>query len=347
MSNIKKTIFVFAIVVFIFCLIIFGKSNPESLYLSSEINNQEDKSIEGDKEIIFFTGDIMLDRGAEYYSNKENNIYYPFEKISFLFEESDLVVGNLEGPIVKNPPYFSDESLKFAFSSEMVKALSRANFNLLSLANNHTLNMGRTGLEETKELLREGNIGFSGDPVSCDKDFSFQKNNIIFLVFNKSFPFNCSNQEIEKIIKEIRSENLDKFLILIFHWGQEYQEKSSIYQKELAYLSVNAGADLIIGSHPHVVQEIEEYRGKMIFYSLGNFIFDQFFSEETERGLVVKLELYLDKLVYSLLPVQIFKAQPFLMVSPDLEEFLEELSLKSPANLSEQIKVGVITIKIR
>ena len=308
-------------------------------------NKKESKILEeGKVKTLLFTGDIMLDRGVEYLIQK-NSVFYPFEKINQFLRGVDIVVGNLEGPIVRNPLNFSDESLKFAFSSDVIKGLSFANFNLLSLANNHTFDMGGSGFEETKEFLKQSDIDFVGNPIKCDKDFLFKKDNIVILAFNKTFPFNCSNEKIAEIVKKIKESDPEKFLIVIFHWGIEYQPKSSISQQKLAHQIIDAGADLIIGSHSHVVQEIEEYKGKLIFYSLGNFIFDQYFSEETQKALAVGVEIYPEKVVYRLFSIQSKLSQPFLMERKEANKFLEKLAKKSHPRLFDKIKKGIIEIK--
>lgn len=290
---------------------------------------------------ISFAGDIMLDRGVEQMMNK-NGLFYPFQKIEQALKESDIVVGNLEGPIAQDPPQFAATSMVFAFSSEAIEALHFSHFNLFSLANNHTSNIGQQALTETKELLEEADIDFVGDPIDCNQDPLLEKDDIVFLAFNKTFPLNCSDNEIVDVVKEARNLNPERLMIVMFHWGNEYQLKSSTSQQELAHLIIDAGADLIIGHHPHVVQEIGEYKEKLIFYSLGNFIFDQYFSEETRQGLVVELEIWPDKLVYYLLPIQSELSQPFLMLEPEKQKFLRELANRSSASLSEKIELGVI-----
>lgn len=309
-----------------------------------EKGSEEKKLKEQKVKTVLFVGDIMLDRGVEYLI-KKNSILYPFEKVYQLLRGIDIVVGNLEGPIVENPPNFSDESLRFAFSPETIKGLSYASFNLLSLANNHTLNVGKNGLEETKELLNKAHIGFVGHPINCNEDYLFEKEDIVFLAFNKTFPFNCSDKEIIEIVKKTRNLNPEKFLVVLFHWGEEYQKKSSSFQQTLAKEIIDAGADLIIGSHPHVVQEIEEYKGKLIFYSLGNFIFDQYFSKETQESLAVGLEIYPERVIYRLFPIQSHLSQPFLMNQEEKKIFLEKLAQKSSPRLFDKIKSGKIEIE--
>lgn len=325
-KNIEETTSYFSVV--------FEEGNLQEVKENEEFNGRT----------VLFTGDIMLDRGVEYLMNK-NSVYYPFEKISQALRGIDIVVGNLEGPIVKNPPYFPDDSLKFAFSPEVINGLTFSNFNLLSLANNHTFNMDKGGFEETKEFLKEANIDFIGHPVCCDKDFLYQKNKLFFLAFNKTFPFNCSDDEIVEVVKETKNLNPNEFLIVIVHWGEEYQHTPLISQKKLAHKVIEAGANLIIGSHSHIVQEIEEYKGRLIFYSLGNFIFDQYFLKETQQGLVLGLEIYPKEVIYRLFPIKSHLSQPSLMEQEEAKEFLKKLASGSSSRLIDQIKNGIIEIE--
>ncbi len=313
--------------------VVFGKQTSQETQISAELAERT----------ILFTGDILLDRGVERLMQKKS-VFYPFEKISRFFRGIDIVAGNLEGPINQNPPNFPDSSLKFAFEPETVAGLTFSNFNLLSLSNNHTCNTGSDGLGQTKEFLDKANIAYVGDPIQCDKDFLFTKDDIAFLAFNKTFPFNCSDDEIVEIVVQAKNSNLNDFLIVIFHWGNEYQTKSSTLQQNLAHRIIDAGADLIIGHHPHVVQEIEEYNNKLIFYSLGNFIFDMYFSQETQQGLVVGAEIYSDKVIYRLFPIQSQLSQPFLMLPTEADLFLAELANRSSLYLSDSIEQAKIEI---
>jgi len=322
--------------------VIFEKNESEENISGSTV----EAFTEGVKTLLL-VGDIMLDRGVENFI-KQNSIYYPFQKISHFLRGIDIVFGNLEGPIVKNRPNFSDNSLKFAFNPEVMKGIFWANFNLFSLANNHTLNLGKEGLEETKDWLRKYRVNFVGDPLSgsCNElDAYFFSDNIIFLAFNQIFPFLTKEEEIIETVKAVKSLNSEKFLIISLHWGQEYQLTNSLAQQKLAHQIIEAGADLIIGHHPHVVQNIEKYQGKLIFYSLGNFIFDQYFSLETQQGLAVGLEAHPDKLIFRLFPLQINLGQPILMKKSQSSEFLIKLADRSDRKLVDAIKSGIIQIE--
>ena len=292
---------------------------------------------------ILFVGDIMLDRGVADLM-KKNSVYYPFEKIQRFLSGTDLAVGNLEGPIVKKPENFGDHAMTFNFSDEILPALAQ-NFNILNLANNHILNRGNQGLAETREFLEQSKINYFGDPVKCAEEFSYQKDNFIFLGINKTLTSTCPESEIVKTIKALKAANPDKLIIVNIHWGSEYQKKNSSTQQNLGHLMIESGADLIIGHHPHVVQNIELYKNKLIFYSLGNFIFDQYFSKNVQQGLAVGLEFYPDKLICHLFPLQSSSSQPELMPAKEASAFLEKLVDDSSESLKAGIKEGIIEIK--
>ena len=207
--------------------------------------------------------------------------------------------------------------------------------------------MRQDGLKQTREFLKKENINFVGDPLRCSDEFLYQKDKIIFLAFNKTFASNCPDEEIIKTIKSVKKQNPENFLIVSIHWGNEYQIKSSVCQQKLARKIIGAGADLIIGHHSHVVQEIEIYNNKLIFYSLGNFVFDQYFSKQTQQGLAVGLKINKDKLSFQLFPIQSKLSQPFLMEQKQAKKFLEKLSERSNQDLAEEIKRGVIEIKLK
>ncbi len=310
---------------------------------------------------ILFVGDIMLDRGVEW-QMKKNSISYPFEKISPFLKQFDIVFANLEGPIVENPPKFASNSMQFAFSQEAGQAMAESGINLVSLANNHASNMGQEGLLQTKEFLTQQGVGFLGDPIDCEKENIFTKNDLIFLAFNQTFSFNCPAEKIIEIIQRTRSENPEAILIVAMHWGQEYQSQADKTQSDLGHKIISAGADVIFGGHPHVVQNIEMYepfgatpafatsyanveasagrQGKPIFYSLGNFIFDQYFSQETQESLAVSMEIYDSKIIYRLFPVASQLSQPFLMDKKTKEEFFNK-----SRNLIEQIAGNALIVE--
>jgi len=333
------------VAVFLFCGLQVFKTEPTPP-ASASIVAEIPKVEEYKPEKILFVGDMMFDRGVEALMEKNTSFSYPMEIIKSFLKGFDFVVGNLEGPMNENPKVFPDSSLTFSFDKKSVKSLKEGNFSLVSLANNHTLNMDREGLEETKSILTENSISFVGDPIECDSDYIYQKEGITYYGINVTYPSNCSNKEIASQIEDIRFYNPETYLIVLIHWGVEYKPANSAEQEALAHAMIDAGANLIIGGHPHVVQNIEQYNGKLIFYSLGNFIFDQYFSKETQEGLGLGLETYKDKKVFTLYPIENnVSYQPKLMDEAERIEFLNSLAEKSSEELKENIKSGKIEIK--
>jgi len=245
---------------------------------------------------IIFGGDLMFDRNIRLQAEKFGGYDFFFTNLAPLFQEADLVVANLEGPITK----FSSQSVGtlpgspknfiFTFSPAVVETLAKNNFYLLNLGNNHILNFGLEGLAQTKNYLKVAGIGYFGNTGDDEERyFIWQKDNlkIGFVNYNQFVPNGFALAK-EDILKARPQADL---IILYAHWGEEYQEEPNKLIKEQAHQLAEAGADLIIGSHPHVVQPAELYQGKKIYYSLGNFLFDQYFSPETQKGLLVVLTI--------------------------------------------------------
>lgn len=312
-------------------------------YFSAIFSKQANDTLPDEHTKTFlFLGDIMLDRGVERLMDK-NGLLYPIKNMRNFLTGTDAVVGNLEGPVVLEPEDTPDDSMRFNFGLKALDLLRYARINLVSLANNHTSDGGKDGLSQTRRLLGERDIKYFGDPVGCDKENVFRSDGIVFVGLNKTFPFNCSQARIEELIKKVAGGSASDFLVVFIHWGEEYRSASNAEQKELAHLMIDSGADLVMGAHPHVVEEIELYNGKFIFYSLGNFIFDQYFSKETQEGLAVGLELEGDKALFHLFPFGSRKSQPYLMGSEERIRFLENLSSKSPTIPKSQILNGAIS----
>lgn len=321
-------------------LLKFDKSEETTSYFSLLFEKGPPQRVE--QKSILFVGDIMLDRKVRQLMAKYGPLY-PFRKARQFLRGVDIVFGNLEGPLVDSPKISPYHPLKFSFEPEVAKILSEANFNLLSLANNHTLNEGYSGIRKTRDLLKGINIQPLGDPLVCNDRFSYQYEDVKFFAFN-TIGYCCSLDDIIKTIKEAQKLDKNLFIIVSIHWGDEYSLNSSSYQKDLARKMIDAGADLIVGHHPHVVQDIEIYRNKLIFYSLGNFIFDQYFSEETQWGIALGLELYQNRLLYRLFPFKSHLSQPCLMEREEAQKFLKRLALRSSNKLHNKIKDGMIEV---
>ena len=264
---------------------------------------------------ILAFGDMMLDRNVYLQTQKSEDFNYPFLNIDSFLRDADIRMANLEGPITSfNSVAIKDNRMRFTISPDFLPAL-KSRFEILSLANNHIQDFGEEGYNQTKNFLNQSNIKYFGDFKNRPENISaiIEKNKIkIGFIGYHALDF----KNLEEIVKEI--ENLKAktdFVIVFAHWGGEYQTKPAISQKEGAKMFIDAGADFVLGSHPHAVQPNEEYKGKPIFYSLGNFIFDQYFSEATMEGLAIKILLEKSeneiKFSYNSFPIKISKtSQP-------------------------------------
>jgi poly-gamma-glutamate synthesis protein (capsule biosynthesis protein) len=250
---------------------------------------------------IIAVGDIMLGRYvAKDLSDKDNN--YPFEQIKELIQDADISFANLECTISSRG---EKQEKEYCFRAEpkVVEGLKNVGFDILSLANNHIMDYGNDALFDTINLLNENGI-FT---VGAGENLDFSRKAVIidcndikiaFLAYNCTYPETYNAQvdkpgacpgKIEIITEDIyRTKEKADIIIVSFHWGIEYEEYPEKWQIKLAHQTIDAGSELIIGHHPHVLQGFEIYNGKPIFYSLGNFIFDQN-QNETQEGMAVKI----------------------------------------------------------
>jgi len=237
---------------------------------------------------LLFTGDVMLGRTVGYNISKFKDASWPFQYVSQVMREADITYINLENPLISNCP-LTQTGMKFCSETANVAGLVAAGVDIASLANNHTTNYGPSGLEETISTLTSNSIL----PVGLGYPVKITKNGQVFtfLSFTDIGPYsgvaNVNPETLGATIKASKSEG--EVLIVTFHWGHEYQTLPSQRQVSLAHDAIDAGADLIIGAHPHWVQTHETYKDKLIYYSLGNFVFDQEWSAETKKGLAVRL----------------------------------------------------------
>lgn len=255
---------------------------------------------------LLFAGDMMLDRYIRQIADKNGGYDYIFAPLTDLFVDQDLVIVNLEGPITENKSISagseigSSKNYIFTFDPSVVQTIYDNNIRLVNLGNNHILNFGKQGLESTKKILADGGIGYFGNVGENDFISTMEINNkkLAFINYNQFVKNNLA--EILENIQNLKINN--NYVFVYAHWGNEYSQ-SSTNQQNLAHQFIEAGADAVIGSHPHVVQKSEIYNGKKIYYSLGNFIFDQYFSADTQKGLLVELTIKDDQFNFKDLPI--------------------------------------------
>jgi poly-gamma-glutamate synthesis protein (capsule biosynthesis protein) len=254
----------------------------------------------------------------------------------------DTVLGNLEGPIVARK-ITGDAPQRFGFDPSVAGLLSSLKINLVSLANNHALDQGPPGLAETRRHLRKADVRFIGAPSDCGPVFVDQEP-FVFLGFNEVGRKVCSLDALARAVGKTRAARPRGLIVVTIHWGSEYVKTHTWWQEELAHALVDAGADLVVGHHPHVVQDIELYRGRLVLYSLGNFIFDQYFPADTRQGLAVGLTAFDEAVQYCFLPFQSSQSQPKLMDKAEASAFLSDLARASSPELSSGIERGGLVL---
>lgn len=245
------------------------------------------------KPTIVFVGDMMFDRSIRT-AVAARGARELFSCLDDLLR-ADLVVGNLEGPITTLPSVSvgskiaSPENYIFTFPTSTIDVLRELHVGLVNIGNNHILNFGYEGLAETTRWLDRASIAHMGDPSASEE-------NRVYRVELRGVPFSFVNWndwtsgDVESVSRQIRSEsNQGRIVVVYAHWGEEYMAEARGRTVETAHRLVDAGARLVVGSHPHVVQQHEDYLGVPIYYSLGNFIFDQYWEVSVRTGLLLRV----------------------------------------------------------
>jgi poly-gamma-glutamate synthesis protein (capsule biosynthesis protein) len=295
-----------------------------------------------------FFGDIMLDRSVATAAGAKG-LDYLFEKIrgaeDRFYKGVDLFMGNLEGPFAEQRIKTS-KSIAFRFDPALATQLKNYNFGAVTLANNHSFDMGKSNFQFTEKTLALNGIKYCGSQYAESADLN------LFLDKGDNFPepvvFVCVeniDHEIDKTkMAEIiaRAKQQARYVILQVHGGIEYRRLSSNKQRELYRSFIDEGATAVIGHHPHVVEELEVYKGKPIVYSLGNYIFDQYFSNDTQEGLSVGVVLAEGRVKeLHLFPLYGVKSQVQLMFGERRDQFLNWLSENSRLE-GYKIEKGII-----
>ncbi|MFH1891039.1 MAG: AmmeMemoRadiSam system protein B [Candidatus Kuenenbacteria bacterium] len=297
---------------------------------------------------MLFFGDLMLDRYVAE-KIKQNGIEYIFEKLDEkdFFENYNLISANLEGAVTDAGKHYPPlKEFDFAFSPEVMAGIKDYNFNFFNLANNHFGDQGTQGVNETRENLDKLDFNYigceNGIADNCSSKVIALKDKKIGMVGLSVFWNKFDSEKAIQTISELKRKT--DLVIVNIHWGDEYKTQFNGSQQKLAYTFIDYGADIIIGHHPHVVQGIEVYKNKPIFYSLGNFVFDQYFSEETQKGLAVEFIFKNDELNFKLHPLSSQKSQVNLMASVEKEEFLQKIVERSALDegFKNQIKKGFL-----
>jgi poly-gamma-glutamate capsule biosynthesis protein CapA/YwtB (metallophosphatase superfamily) len=267
---------------------------------------------------ITAVGDIMLSRKVARFIKEENDAYYPFKKVSPWLESGDITFGNLESPFGRGGKPIPGKGIWFKAEPEYASVLKTVGFDVLSVANNHILDFDSEVLLENLEVIDSlglhsigagRNIEEARSPVIIEKngtkvaflgysdfynifwDWSYQRSFVAKEDLPGVAPLDL--KVMEEDIKRVR-DSVDMVVVSV-HWGVEESPRPSAEQRQMAHALWEAGADVILGHHPHVLQGIEVKDGNVVAYSLGNFVFDQPW-EDNRQSVILNLDFNMGKL---------------------------------------------------
>jgi poly-gamma-glutamate synthesis protein (capsule biosynthesis protein) len=243
--------------------------------------------------VLVATGDIIPARNTNWKVVTRNDFLYPYRATVDYLRQSDLLFVNLEAPLMASCPIIR-EGFKFCGDARHIQGLAYAKVSVASLANNHLTNYGPAGTNETIGLLNRNGIAPVGLGLWTVRDVRGIR--FGFLAFN-GVGERIDRAEVAREIGIVRPQA--DVLVVAFHWGKEYESLPQSAPgiapddpRALAHETIDLGADLIIGNHPHWVQGVELYHRGFVAYAHGNFIFDQSWSRETQEGVVGRYTFY-------------------------------------------------------
>jgi len=299
---------------------------------------------------IAFVGDILLAASVEKLMRREG-FDYPYAMALPYLQEPDLTIGNLENPITTRGTPAENKKYVFKGSPELLPSLREAGIDFVSLANNHTLDQGVEGLLDTIDHLNETNLKHAGAGRNDEEAFKpavFDVKGMSIAVFSlsrvvpevswkadKNHPGVAETYDSRRAVEAIERARESHDLIIVYaHWGEELSRKPREIEKQLARAYIDAGADLVVGSHPHVLQGFEHYNGRWIAYSLGNFIFNVTKNEDTRDTGVLNAVCTKDGACE-------LQFVPMRAIEPSRPEPLKGEARQAMLDLLEQLSFGV------
>lgn len=303
--------------------------------------------VEANEEKIFFVGDLMLARNVE---RRLVNLGLDEALSDFKTIWKDHhVVANFEAAVPQTHIPTPDFAFRFSVAKDLLPTLRQAGVTHAGLANNHTFDFGSAGYENTASSLELAGINIFGHPnyINASSSSVIKIDNINVGILGLNLIVEDSDLNNLETQVETMTANTDMQIVYI-HWGNEYVKEASVHQRALATRLADLGIDVIIGHHPHVIQEIEKINHTLVFYSLGNFLFDQYFSEEVQTGLMLGLIKESDSLKIELLPVSSLdtRIKPRLLSGENRQKILTDIVKMSDPSVREEINDGVLYLPL-
>ena len=301
--------------------------------------------------VIQAAGDVMLG-GRWEQQMAQDGYYHPFARIAPELKKGDVTLVNLEAPLTSRGKEFTDKKYRFRVKPQAVAALKKAGITTVTLANNHSMDYGPQGVLDTLQQLDKAGIGHvgGGENLSAARKavvYDIRGTKVALLGYSLTLPqeFWAGEKRVgtaplmEKMVKDdiAAARKQAKIVIVTAHWGEEGKIRLREYQPRLARMMIDAGADAVIGHHPHILQGIERYKRGIICYSLGNFAFAHK-SKIADRTLLLRLHFDGDKRTAELLPVNILHKEVGFQATPlsgkKADELIARVKKLPPANLA-------------
>ena len=307
---------------FIILTVIVTLSWSVKQYCISQTSAASDLSGDEADISIIGVGDIMLSSWLLPIL-QEKGCDYPFIATRNHIKDADISIANLEAPFTEGgEPY--EKKYNFKVPPSYAVGIKRAGFDVVNLANNHIMDYGAHGLLRTISTLDSAKIGYCGAgkniemanyPYLCD----VRGKKIAFLGYSMTYPLEFATRgdsagtvyPVAALLKRtvnFWNTQVD-YVVVSFHWGAEKYDTPKEYQTEFAHLAIDHGADLVLGHHPHVLQGLELYRGRLIAYSLGNYAFASY-SENARESIILKVVLAENGLHYAqCIPINVYNQE--------------------------------------
>ena len=273
---------------------------------------------------ILLAGDVMLSRYVGILARAKGDPGWPLHDVSVLLSSADIAFANLESPF-SDRGRVVDKGMLFKAEPEMVQALEQAGIDIVSTANNHARDCGRYGVEYTLDWLQQHGIAAVGTAATGEaarQGTVLDRNGVRFGFLAYTYDQTNGNHadQDDRIammdggqVADDAKSMLDRadVVIVSMHAGVEYQHRPNAQQQKFAHAAIDAGASVVVGHHPHVTQPVESYANGVIFYSLGNLVFDQFQQKETQRGWIGDVRFLGTRMAeYNVIPVDIVRTAP-------------------------------------
>lgn len=335
-----------------------SSSEPSSDSSHQALQPATNTTPSGQTVTLHFGGDVMFS-GKVGEKLAKAGYDYPYQYVKGLFSSDDLTVVNLETPVTDSNTIAADKTYAFKSSPEALPHMAQAGIDAVNLANNHILDQGITGLTDTITQLDQSGIAYVGagkDSARAYQPVYFDRKGIkiALLGFSRVIPetsWNAGKNQAgvataydataaQAAIREAKSKA--DLVVVVAHWGVERSDTLADHQSDLAHTFVDAGADLVIGGHPHVLQGLEKYKGKWIAYSTGNFIFTRSLVEKTWDTGVFQAKCTVNgDCSMQVIPYTAELGQPVPMASDKAQTLLQRLQTLS-SNISFDTKGNAI-----